>query len=155
MLGDAEWKRQPQGNGAPRVGLWLLFARPCSPIHSHGSLLPLPGIVEPRCTLGLRRVRIMRTFWTVHLSLRHSVCRDDRGGHGWTHVWLIPGSAMCSVSCKLFALKQLILYYQPSPRTVSCILCSEPTHTHTHTHTHTVSCILCSEPTHTHTHTHT
>ena len=100
----------------------------------------------------------MRTFRTVHLSLRRSVCRDDRGGHGWTHVWLIPRPAMCSVSCKLFALKHLILYYRPSPRTVSsCILCSEPTHTHTHinTHTPTLSCILWSEPTHTHTHTHT
>jgi len=127
----------------------------------------------------------MRTFWTVHLSLRRSVCRDDREGHGWTHVWLIPGSAMCSVSCKLFALKQLILYYRPSPRTVSsCILCSEPTHTNTHTHTHTpqpspafydqnllhthmdahthththiptVSCILWSEPAYIQTHTHT
>ena len=102
----------------------------------------------------------MRTFRTVHLSLRRSVCRDDRGGHGWTHVWLIPRPAMCSVSCKLFALKHLILYYRPSPRTVSsCILCSEPTHTHTHINTHTPTfCILQSEPTtHTrmHTHTHT
>ena len=107
----------------------------------------------------------MRTFWTVHLSLRRSVCRDDRGGHGWTHVWLIPGSAMCSVSCKLFALKQLILYYRPSPRTVSsCILCSEPTHTNTHTHTHTPqpspafydqNLLHTHMDAHTHTHTHT
>ena len=49
-----------------------------------------------------------------------NVYQDDREGHGWTHVRLIPGSAMCFASYKVFPLKQLILHDHDWPAPAFC-----------------------------------
>lgn len=102
----------------PPTCLWLLFARPCLPIHGHESALFRPGSTEKSrinstpLQRGARRARIMPSLWTIRPLLKDTACVGMAGARPDPRAVTDSSGRLCHVPCRLqkvFALKPLTL----------------------------------------------